>query len=40
MTKKHTIALVVCAIFFIAAIVSLPAIIKKENEKMKLENTK
>lgn len=27
-------------IVFVAAIASIPSIIKKENEKMKLENTK
>jgi hypothetical protein len=40
MKKKYIIALVVCILFFVAAIASLPSIIKKENEKMKLENTK
>ena len=40
MKKKHIIAFILCIFFFIYAIVSLPKVIKEENEKMKFENTK
>jgi hypothetical protein len=39
-SKKEIIVIIVCAIFFIAAIAALPSIIKMENEQMKIENTK
>lgn len=36
-TKKEIITIIVCVIFFIIAVASLPSVIKKENEQMKAE---